>query len=38
VSFRAGAATEIEVIDAQRALLDAETSVAATEDLCGRRA
>jgi outer membrane protein TolC len=33
VSFKAGAATEIEVIDAQRALLDAETSVAVTEDL-----
>jgi outer membrane protein TolC len=33
VSFRAGAATEIEVIDAQRALLDAETSVAVSEDL-----
>lgn len=33
VSFRAGAATEIEVIDAQRALLDAETSVAVAEDL-----
>ncbi len=33
VSFRAGAATEIEVIDAQRALLDAETSVAVGEDL-----
>ena len=33
VSFKAGAATEIEVIDAQRAVLDAETSVAVTEDL-----
>lgn len=33
VSFKAGAATEIEVIDAQRALLDAETSVAVTEDV-----
>ncbi len=33
VSFKAGAATEIEVIDAQRALLDAETSVAVSEDL-----
>jgi len=32
VSFKAGAATEIEVIDAQRALLDAETSVAIAED------
>ncbi len=32
VSFKAGAATEIEVIDAQRALLDAETSVAVSED------
>jgi outer membrane protein TolC len=32
VSFKAGAATEIEVIDAQRALLDAETSVAVGED------
>lgn len=33
VSFRAGAATNIEVIDAQRALLDAETAVAVAEDL-----
>ncbi len=32
VSFKAGAATEIEVIDAQRALLDAETAVAVAED------
>jgi outer membrane protein TolC len=32
VSFKAGAATSIEVIDAQRALLDAETSVAVAED------
>ncbi len=32
VSFKAGAATEIEVIDAQRAVLDAETSVAVGED------
>jgi outer membrane protein TolC len=33
VSFKVGAATEIEVIDAQRALLDAETSVAVAEDV-----
>ncbi len=33
VSFKAGASTEIEVIDAQRALLDAETQVAVNEDV-----
>jgi outer membrane protein TolC len=32
VSFRAGASTNIEVIDAQRASLDADTSVAQAED------
>lgn len=32
MSFKAGAATEIEVIDAQRVLLDAETSTAVAED------
>jgi multidrug efflux system outer membrane protein len=32
VSFKAGAATSIEVIDAQRSLLDAETAVAVAEN------
>jgi outer membrane protein TolC len=32
VSFRAGASTNIEVIDAQRAALDADTAVAIAED------
>ncbi len=32
VSFQAGAATNIEVIDAQRAALDADTAVAVAED------
>jgi hypothetical protein len=32
VSFRTGAATNIEVIDAQRVLLDAETSAGVAED------
>ena len=36
VSFRAGAATNIEVIDAQRSALDAETAVAVAEDALRR--
>jgi len=36
ISFRAGAATNIEVIDAQRAALDAENAVAVAEDAVRR--
>ena len=36
VSFRAGAATNIEVIDAQRAALDAETQAAVAQDILTR--
>jgi outer membrane protein len=36
VSFRAGAATNIEVIDAQRAALDAETQAAVAQDVLTR--
>lgn len=36
VSFRAGAATNIEVIDAERSARDADTAVAVTEDILRR--
>ncbi|HZP48650.1 MAG TPA: TolC family protein [Vicinamibacterales bacterium] len=36
ISFRAGAATNIEVIDAQRAALDAETQAAVAQDVLTR--
>ena len=36
VSFRAGAATNIEVIDAERSARDADTAVAAAEDILRR--
>ena len=36
ISFRAGAATNIEVIDAQRAALDAETQAAVAQDILTR--
>ena len=36
ISFRAGAATNIEVIDAERRARDADTAVAVTEDLLRR--
>ena len=36
ISFRAGAATNIEVIDAERSARDADTSVAVVEDLLRR--
>ncbi len=36
VSFRAGAATNIEVIDAERAARDADTAVAVAEDTLRR--
>ena len=36
ISFRAGAATNIEVIDAERVARDAETSVAVAEDALRR--
>jgi outer membrane protein TolC len=36
ISFRAGGATNIEVIDAQRAALDAETQAAVAQDILTR--
>jgi outer membrane protein TolC len=36
ISFRSGAATNIEVIDAQRSARDADTAVAVAEDLLRR--
>ena len=36
ISFRAGAATNIEVIDAERSARDADTAVAVAEDILRR--
>jgi outer membrane protein TolC len=36
ISFRAGAATNIEVIDAERSARDADTAIAVTEDIVRR--